>query len=150
MNRNRILQGLAIMLIALGAQPAVADHTGAEGTWFAAKQKLTIEVRYCGGENICGTLVGIKKPLDKNGNPKLDKENPDPNLRSRPVIGLEIMSNMKFSGGNEWTGKVYNADDGSTYRGEIKLQGDKFVVKGCWGPFCKKLNFRRLKSTASN
>ena len=37
----------------------------------------------------------MAKPLTKKGKPKLDRKNPNEALRSRPVIGLTILTNMK-------------------------------------------------------
>ena len=98
----------------------------------------------CGG-SLCGTIVGLKKPLDKKGRPKLDKENPNPSLRSRPVIGLTILSNMKPNGKDKWSGTIYNPDDGYTYRSFMKLRnGNKMKVEGCFTVICKTLKFERL------
>lgn len=129
------------------AETQVADPVG---LWALPKNKLTVELRYCDGDKLCGKITKIRRPLDANGNPKLDRENPNPALRSRQIIGLEVISGLKPTGENEWSGKIYNADDGTTYRAEARLEGDRFLVKGCWGPFCKKLNFRRVKVVAKN
>ena len=42
----------------------------------------------------------MKEPLDSKGNPKLDKENPDENLRSRKRLGLKIMQGFVYKGDN--------------------------------------------------
>lgn len=73
--------------------PAVASE-GVSGVWRMANGKVTVKVVPC-GSNLCGTVVGLKKPRDDKGRPRLDKENPNPALRRRPVIGLTILSNMK-------------------------------------------------------
>ncbi len=136
---------LAWTLAALGSLtvPALASG-GAIGTWALDSGKVTVRIAPCGG-NLCGTVVALKKPLDKHGKPKLDRKNPNPALRSRPVIGLTILSAMKPDGQDSWAGKIYNADDGNTYSSYMKLIGDAMKVKGCVAFICKKMTFVRIK-----
>ncbi len=150
MLKKMIASGALVLAFTAGQAFAETQATGPEGLWALPKNKLTVEIKTCDVDKLCGTISKIRKPLDKNGKPKLDKENPDPSLRSRPIIGLPIMTDMKRVGDGKWVGKIYNADDGSTYRAEARLEGDKFLVKGCWAVFCKKLNFRRVKVVAKN
>ena len=107
--------------------------------------KVTVKVADCGGK-LCGKVVALKKPLNKQGQPKTDKENPNPALRSRPVIGILLMSNMKPDGDNKWSGSIYNPDDGRTYSATMKLDGDRMKVKGCViGLICQSKWFVRVE-----
>ena len=46
----------------------------------------------------------------------LDKKNPDPALRQRPLCGLTIFWALRPAGPDRWTdGGFYNPDDGQTY-----------------------------------
>jgi uncharacterized protein (DUF2147 family) len=106
--------------------------------------KVTVRVAAC-GSNLCGKVVGLKKPIDDKGRPRLDKENPNPALRSRPVIGLTILSNMKPVGNDRWAGTIYNPDDGYTYTSKMKLQSAKTMkVQGCVAFICKTMKFVKL------
>ena len=117
----------------------------AMGIWKLDNGKVTVRVSPCGG-NLCGTVVALKKPRDDKGRPRLDKENPNASLRSRPVIGLTILSNMKPVGEKSWTGTIYNPDDGYTYRSEMKMQNPSTMkVKGCMAVFCKTMKFVRVQ-----
>jgi uncharacterized protein (DUF2147 family) len=120
---------------------ALADE-GANGIWKLDSGKVTVQIAPC-GPNLCGAIVGLAKPLNKKGEPKLDKKNPNEALRNRPLIGLTILANMKPSGENKWKGTIYNADDGRTYSSYMKLSGSNMNVKGCVGPFCKTMVFIR-------
>lgn len=122
--------------------PAFAGG-GASGVWIMENGKVTVRIAPCGG-NLCGSIIAMKKPLDKQGKPKVDKENPDASLRTRPIIGLTILSNMEPKSDNKWAGTIYNADDGRTYSSYMKLLGDTMKVKGCVGPFCKSMKFKRV------
>ena len=133
-------------LFAIGLSGLALAGEGATGVWKLESGKVTVRIPPC-GPNLCGTIVGLAKPLNKKGQPKLDKKNPNEALRSRPVIGLTILANMKPAGENRWKGTIYNADDGRTYASYMKLSGDDMKVKGCVGPFCKSMRFVRTSST---
>jgi uncharacterized protein (DUF2147 family) len=106
--------------------------------------KVTVKVSDCGGR-LCGTIVGLKEPISKiDGKPKVDRENPDPSKRKRPLIGLSILIGMKPDGDNRWKGSIYNPDDGRTYSASVRLDGGRMKVRGCVaGIFCKTNNFVR-------
>ena len=136
----------ATMALAAGALVSgAAMANDATGVWRMENGRVTVKVSSCGG-NLCGTVVGLKKPRDREGKPRLDKENPNPSLRNRPVIGLTILSNMKPRGEGYWTGTIYNPDDGNTYTSNMTLQSqDTMRVKGCVaGVFCRTMKFVRV------
>jgi uncharacterized protein (DUF2147 family) len=115
---------------------------GANGIWKLNSGKVTVRIMPCGA-SLCGAIVGLAKPLDKKGRPKVDKENPNESLRKRPLMGLTVLANMKPAGENKWQGTIYNADDGRTYYSYMKLSGNNMKVQGCVGPFCKTMVFVR-------
>ncbi|MGH6854761.1 MAG: DUF2147 domain-containing protein [Aestuariivirga sp.] len=139
---KKIAGALALCAIAF-LTVGVAKAGNATGTWIMENGKITVNIAPCGG-NLCGKIVAMKKPLDRKGNPKRDKHNPDPALRDRPVIGLTILANMKPDGEASWAGKIYNPDDGNTYSSYMKLNEGQMKVKGCVVFICKKLAFRRI------
>lgn len=106
--------------------------------------KVTVRVNNCGG-NLCAKIVGLKEPISKiDGKPKVDRENPEPELRKRPLIGLQILIGMKPAGEGNWQGAIYNPDDGKTYKATVKLDGSQMKVKGCVaGILCKTNTFVR-------
>ena len=108
---------------------ALADED-ANGIWKLDSGKVTVRIAPC-GSSLCGAIVGLAKPLDKKGRPKVDKKNPNEGLRKRPLIGLTVMANMRPAGANKWRGTIYNADDGRTYSSHMKLSGNNMKVKGC-------------------
>jgi uncharacterized protein (DUF2147 family) len=120
---------------------ALADE-GASGVWKLNSGKVTVRIAPC-GPSLCGAIVGLAKPLDKKGQPKVDKRNPNESLRSRPLMGLTVLANMKPAGENRWQGTIYNADDGRTYSSYMNVSGNSMKVKGCVGPLCKSMVFIR-------
>lgn len=144
MKRLLTAAGLAGMtMISTSAWAAAGDPAG---VWRMDSGKVTIEVAPC-GNNYCGKIVGLAKPLNKRGKPKRDRENPDKALRKRTIIGLTIMSDMRPTGENSWEGTIYNADDGKTYDSKMNLRSaDVMIVKGCVLVFCKDMTFERVKT----
>ena len=105
--------------------------------------KVTVEVSNC-GDGLCGRIVALKKPLDRHGNPKRDKDNPNPSLRNRPLLGLALLQDMRQAGNNKWQGLIYNPDDGRTYDAVVNLNGTTMKVRGCVVVFCKTKKFVRV------
>jgi uncharacterized protein (DUF2147 family) len=120
---------------------AVADES-ASGVWMLDTGTVTVRIAPC-GPSLCGEIVGLDKPLNKRGLPKVDKKNPNEALRDRPLMGLTILADMRPAGENKWKGTIYNADDGRTYSSYMNVSGSNMKVKGCVGPFCKTMVFVR-------
>ena len=111
---------------------ASAAHANARdsilGIWNNEEKDAQIEIFRCGGK-YCGKIVWVNKPLysaDENraqaGLPRRDNKNPNPDLRSRFIICLQIMSDFEYAGDYRWVGgKVYDPKSGQTYSGEITL-----------------------------
>jgi len=102
------------------AQPA--DPTG---VWLVAKQIARIRIVNCDGK-LWGVIVWEARP-------GIDNKNPDPNLRSRPTLGMPVLLGMTQSKANQWDGQIYNSEDGHTYSASIILLNDNYLrVKGCF------------------
>ncbi|NTW50778.1 MAG: DUF2147 domain-containing protein [Chlorobiales bacterium] len=54
-----------------------------------------------------------------------DSLNPDPTLRTKPVVGLVILRNFKYEGENDWSGgRIYDPDNGKEYKSYMELEDD--------------------------
>jgi uncharacterized protein (DUF2147 family) len=117
---------------ALAVMPLAAEASSAEGTWLSQDGGTKVKLSDCGGK-LCGNIVWLKRPIDRTtGKPQTDKHNPDPAARERPLLGLQVVSNLSPNGPNTWSGKIYNADDGNTYSGNMKVQSSRTArVEGC-------------------
>jgi uncharacterized protein (DUF2147 family) len=139
----RLILGI-VLGMAVWAEAAFSTDSPA-GVWRMTSGKVTVRISNCGGTGVCATIVGLAQPFDKRGNPKVDRENPNPALRNRRIIGLQVANQMKMVATNRWNGRIYNADDGNTYRAEAVLSGNSLSITGCWGPICKKNRFVRVR-----
>ncbi len=82
-----------------------------------------------------GKVVWLKFPIDdETGKPKLDEKNPDETLRSRPALGLEILTNFIFDDGRWEDGKIYDPKKGNTYSCYMKfVEAEKIKIRGFIG-----------------
>src|SRR3954465_14063482 len=129
---------IAFLAVALAASASEAQ-AGAEvsGIWLTQAGDAKVRVSKCGG-GICGVIVWLKDPINPaNGKPQVDDKNPNPSLARRPMLGLPLFSGMRPSGPNKWSGKIYNADDGSAYASHVSVSDpDTLKVEGCVGALC--------------
>jgi uncharacterized protein (DUF2147 family) len=138
---------LAAVLLAPSALAPAAPAIEPAGNWLTEGGKATVRVGPC-GPALCGTIVALKEPNDAAGKPLTDKNNPDANARSKPIIGLQIVLGMKPSGTpNKWIGQVYNSEDGKTYSGSLALENANTIkLEGCvMGFLCKSQTWTRTK-----
>jgi uncharacterized protein (DUF2147 family) len=115
-----------LMLAQVGFARAGDAGASPVGTWMTQDGDANVKIGDCGGK-LCGTIVWLKQPLDGHGQPKLDNENPDRALRSRPLVGLPLLTNFARSKDpNVWRdGLIYDPEDGRTYRCTLTVVGDK-------------------------
>ena len=72
---------------------------------------------------MCAKIVWFKWPNDAQGLPLVDLKNTDPALRSRPLLGLTVLRDLRRTGENTWAdGKIYNPDDGVDYQAEMSIE----------------------------
>lgn len=61
-----------------------------------------------------------------------DMRNKDPELRNRPMLGLQILTLMPSTKPNIYDGEIYNPQDGNTYSGYVEMTGpDVARLNGC-------------------
>jgi len=127
MTVKQILTVLGLMIITVSASFAEGSDD-ILGVWNNQEKDAKIEIIKC-GDKYCGKIVWLKVPNYPEGSdegvpgtPKIDHNNPDVKLRKAPVIGLRIVQDFSYAGGNSWTGgKVYDPKNGRTYSGKLTL-----------------------------
>jgi uncharacterized protein (DUF2147 family) len=103
------ISAAALVTASFSRTAAAAD---AFGTWLTGDKEGQVRIVNCGGA-LCGNLVWLKVPNDPaTGRPKTDKHNADASKQGRPLLGMPVVLAMKPSGTGQWSGEVYNAEDG--------------------------------------
>jgi uncharacterized protein (DUF2147 family) len=129
---------LAFALAALAAPPppASADIAGA---WRVQDKQAVVTIAPC-GEALCGKLTRFLVPLPPAKTH--DTHNPDTARRGRPLIGVDVLSNLTRDG-DEWHGAIYDPRSGKSYRAVVFRDGATLTVKGCLSIFCKTQTWDR-------
>src|SRR4051794_1481748 len=103
-NGLRLLAAGAVLAAAWA--PASAQAAEATGTWLRATGTSRIKIARCGGEALCGTISWLKDGPGPDGKPRMDDQNPDASRRTKPLLGLPIVLNMKPTGKpDQWKGE---------------------------------------------
>ncbi len=131
---------LVLFLIILTAAPAgAADADSVTGFWNTQHNDALFEIYRC-GSLYCGRIYSLVEPnyppTDKQmpGRPKVDRDNPNPALRNRTLVGLPLIFGFHYEGDNSWQGMIYNPENGKTYRCNFSMAGeDRLNVRGYIG-----------------
>ena len=136
-----LLFGTAIGLFAPLASAGPLEDVS--GLWLTESKTGHVQIDDCGDGTPCGTLVWVESDQDTD-NP-LDINNKKPELRTRPLIGSQMLYGFKRKKEVWKKGKIYNAADGKTYGSALeRLDANTLEVKGCLGPICKTQYWNRL------
>ena len=120
------------MIIVLASSVFAQKKDDILGKWVNSSGEGQLEI-FKRGDKFYGKLVWIKEP-NEGGKPKTDVKNPNANLRSKPIIGLEIIKDFIFEDGKYVDGKVYDPKTGKTYSGNMTLVGqNKLNMRGYIG-----------------
>ena len=85
---------------------------------------------YRNGDAYNGKIVWLNEPNGPDGKPAVDRNNPDKTLRSRALIGLNMLSGLKKDGNGYGGGSIYDPGNGKTYNCSMKVEGDVLHVRG--------------------
>lgn len=145
MVRGYAARGLAVMLMAFSASTSPVSafaQAQIEGVWQTQLQseitisrcaegycgrisKVVVPQRYLEGSN--GAAIEAMRPEDF-----FDYNNKDPQLRQRPILGLQILTLTPTDRPDIYNGEIYNPEDGNTYSGYMEVLGpDKVRLNGC-------------------
>ena len=135
-----LIAALSAYILATGQ--AVASETDAVlGVWNTAEGKSKVEVYKC-GDKFCGKIIWLKKPTypmsdeeGMGGQAKIDRKNPSESLRSRSIIGLNIIESFEYDGDAKWQdGTIYDPQSGKTYSSKMTLiEPGKLELRGYVG-----------------
>ena len=105
------------------------------GKWMTTENNLEVEV-YKKDNNYLAKIIWFQ--LDDHLRPintVLDEKNPDPKLRTRKWLGMEVLRKLKYNADeNEWEGGIiYDAKHGKEWNSIVWINSQGLLkVKGYW------------------
>ncbi len=124
-----------IIIVSLGVR---AQNAGDRilGVWLTEEGKAKVQIYKKDDGKYYGKIIWLKEPTYPDGRPKVDRHNPDPKLRNRPIIGLEILKGFEWDeDDNEWDdGEIYDPESGNTYDAYMWLEDENTLkIRGYIG-----------------
>jgi uncharacterized protein (DUF2147 family) len=141
---------LAAAVVPSNAAPvALSSILGSpiEGSW-RTLQGTEVTVAPC-DEAYCGTLTWVVVPKQFTPICEQDKaafalqmtdlNNPDPALKTRPILGMEILKLQPTGDPRTFNAHIYNSEDGKSYDGLVWVVNNDTTLRlggGCLGSLC--------------
>jgi uncharacterized protein (DUF2147 family) len=92
------------------------------GVWKNGEGTGMVQIYKTSDGKYNGKIVWLKVPNKADGTPRIDENNPDANLRSRPLKGLENLQSFTWVSDGIWeNGTIYDPKVGKTYSCTIKM-----------------------------
>lgn len=133
---------LSLAVLGLAAAPALAADP-VEGEWLTQSGGGKVRIGPCptAPAKLCGAISWLR-PASANAT---DTNNPDPKLKSRPIMGMPMLWGFKPAGPGKWAGgKIYDPNSGKTYDSKLTANGNGTLkVEGCIAIICQAQTWRR-------
>ena len=121
---KRILSILFIATLCVPFQlssQSTAPEDAIMGVWETGNGKARVQIKKF-KNTYYGQIVWLKEPLNEEGKPKVDKNNPDETYRTKPLLGYRNLLSFEYKGNNLWeNGTIYDPESGSTYNCKIEM-----------------------------
>lgn len=116
-----------LLLIAATFSTPVLAAEPVTGTWLTDAKDGLVEIAPC-GTDLCGRLIRMLAPPK---GPPVDRNNPDPALRDRPLLGLPVLTGFSPDG-KVWRGTGYDPKVGKSYSTTLERLGPNTLkIRGC-------------------
>jgi uncharacterized protein (DUF2147 family) len=142
---KKIALTLAFFAAIFGIASAQTSGSLIVGIWGNEENSNHIEF-YQTGSTYSAKLIWLSKPNDDKGNPKVDKNNADPKLRTRKLVGIPLIWGLSYLN-NQWVnGTVYTPVKGITAACSIVLlDANTLKLKASKGIFSTTKIWKRIK-----
>jgi uncharacterized protein (DUF2147 family) len=127
---------LLVCSTTLLAGDAWSNEIAVLGVWSGGDSLVEVTAA---GETLSMRVLAIRdavylpdEELGEPGSPRKDDKNPDPALRGRLLVGMELLSEYRWTG-KRWEGKIYDPGSGNTYSSRMERDGERLKMRGYIG-----------------
>jgi uncharacterized protein (DUF2147 family) len=128
-----LFSACAFLLSCIDANAQESDQIC--GKWMSAQKNLLVQV-YRENNDYKAKILWFKaddesKPMDE----WTDKHNPDPSLRNRKILGMNVVKNLRYNAKSKlWEdGDIYDSQSGRTWDASAAMTKDgSLKVIGFW------------------
>jgi uncharacterized protein (DUF2147 family) len=140
-----LVAAFALPLLSYSGLAQAQTAEDAFGLWLDPGNGGHIDVVKC-DDKLCAKVAFVPNNDGPDG-PKVDKNNPDENKKSQPVLGLTLIENAYKASEKSWQGSIYNPVDGKTYSATLTVKDtDTLDLKGCiMSVLCRTQSWTRVK-----
>ncbi|MFP5079428.1 DUF2147 domain-containing protein [Pedobacter sp. JCM 36344] len=114
---------IVLLLVAFALTGSAQNKDAILGKWVNSTGEAHIDVTKR-SDKYFGKIVWLKDPKDEKGNVKTDYKNPNTSLRSKQIVGLEILKNFVFEDGKWTDGSIYDPKSGKLYSCNMTLKAN--------------------------
>ena len=157
--QNLPFLGLLSLLLAASPFTSASVPEDVVGLWHGNESILWIEQV---GTTLEAVIIAIR-PIElayhevdeapwPTGTPRRDDLNPDPKLRARYIMGLNVLADYRFDQ-SRWQGKIYDPRSGNNYSSTMKVnRNGELQIRGYIGTalFGRTLTYRPLDPCMSH
>ncbi len=128
------MTSVAAAFVVFSLSPSASAAPRELGLWLDDSGKGAVKIDLC-GNRLCGRIVWLRETVNADGEPLVDRFNPDDSKKKRRICGLQILGDLQpMQGGGFDLGWVYDPKVGSSYSVAIDLKGpDELHVTGYKG-----------------
>jgi uncharacterized protein (DUF2147 family) len=121
---------LSLSLMIMGSSFLFSQADKVIGFWLTEKGTSQVEIYKAEDGKYYGKISWLEEPYE-NGKPKMDTENPDEALKSRHILGLNLLQGFVYNQQDqEWDeGSIYDPDNGNTYDCFMWFEDEANVLK---------------------
>jgi uncharacterized protein (DUF2147 family) len=131
---KRLIFSMVLAIVSLASY-----SQGIMGKWLTESGDAKVEIYEAGGK-INGKIIWLQK-----GPETTDSHNTDEKLRSRKLMGVNILSGLTKKSEKWEGGRIYNPKNGKNYKCSIWLDGDKLKVRGYIGFLYETQTWKRAQ-----
>ena len=104
------------------------------GKWMSAEKNLVVEV-YRNNDRFKAKIIWFRDDPSKPMEEWRDSKNPNPSLRTRRILGMNVLNDLKYdTDSNTWEdGTIYDAKNGREWNASVYINKQGLLkVKGYW------------------